>query len=252
MSILKRDYLPAELRQEMQSMSYDGCVAVQASQSEEETKFLLEQASTYPFIKGVVGWLDLQHPAIEEKLEHYSSFDRLKGLRHVVQDEPDENFMLGKNFLYGISALSKYNLTYDILIFQKHLNVAYELTERFPEQKFVVDHIAKPDIKNRALSPWKEDIKRLAMHRYVYCKLSGMVTETNWDQWEYEDFIPYLDIVFEAFGPDRLMIGSDWPVCTLAGNYGEVMGIVETYLTQFDEDCRGKILGKNAFEFYNL
>jgi len=252
MRVLKRDFLPEELQQELISKSYQGSVAVQASQSEDETKFLLEQAAQYPFIKGVVGWLDLQHPAIEEKLEHFTRFDLLKGLRHVVQDEPDDNFLLGKDFVYGISVLSKYNLAYDILIFPKHLKVAYEFVSRFPSQKFVLDHIAKPDIKNKALSPWKEDIKRLALHKNVYCKLSGMVTEANWQYWEKEDFIPYLDVVFEAFGPDRLMIGSDWPVCTLAGGYGEVMGIVETYLNPMDEMTRNKVLGENAIGFYNL
>ncbi len=251
--VLKKDFLPEELEEELRSVSYDGCVSVQASQTEEETKFLLNQAEKYPIIKGVVGWLDLRHTDVDEKLEHYKGHEKLKGLRHVVQDEPDDQFLLREDFLHGISLLSKYDLTYDILIFPRHLQVACEFVSMFPQQKFVVDHIAKPDITNGIISPWGNDIRQLAKYENVYCKLSGMVTEASWRNWKYEDFIPYLDIVFEAFGPERLMIGSDWPVCTLAGTYRKVMGIVDRYLdTMEDQRIKSKILGQNAVDFYNL
>lgn len=250
MGLLKRDFLPGHLHGELQSADYSGCVAIQASQTEEETDFLLQEAAKYPFIKGVVGWLDLRDPFFAEKLEYYSKFPILKGLRHVVQDEPDENFLLNKDFLNGISLLEKYNLSYDILIFPRHLKVAKDFVKHFPNQKFVLDHIAKPTIKKNIISPWKEDILRLAEHENVYCKVSGIVTEADWNLWKHEDFIPYLDVVFEAFGVDRLMIGSDWPVCKLAGSYKEVMEIVENYLP--DDQTKEKVLGRNAIEFYDL
>lgn len=252
MEILKRDFNPEDLKKEMDASQFDGCVAVQASQTEEETDFLLQQAEKFPFIKGVVGWLDLCIPSIEDRLRHYSQFDKLKGIRHVVQDEPDDRFLLRKEFLNGISLLYRYDLTYDILIFPKHLEVAAEFVSMFPEQSFVLDHIAKPDIKNGDVSPWREGIEKLADFDNVYCKLSGMVTEADWQSWIYEDFVPYLDTVFDAFGEDRLMIGSDWPVCTLAGNYTSVMGIISRYLEQKGENVTKKILGQNAIEFYHL
>ena len=250
MGLLKRDFLPEHLHGELQSADYSGCVAVQASQTEQETDFLIQEAEKYPFIKGVVGWLDLRDPSIDEKLEHYGKCPILKGLRHVVQDEPDENFLLNKDFLNGISLLERYNLTYDILIFPRHLKVASDFVRHFPNQKFVIDHIAKPAIKKGLISPWKEDILRLAEHENVYCKVSGMVTEADWNLWKYEDFIPYLDVVKEAFGVDRLMIGSDWPVCKLAGSYKEVMEIVENYMP--DDRSKEKVLGQNAIDFYDL
>jgi L-fuconolactonase len=250
MAVLKRDYMPQELGENLKYSGYTGCVAVQASQTEEETEFLLAHAEKYPFIKGVVGWLDLRHRDIDRRLKHFGKFEKLKGLRHVVQDEPDDDFLLRDDFLRGIALLSKYNLTYDLLIFPRHLNVAEKFVSKFPTQKFVLDHIAKPDIKNCAISPWKEGIRKLAKHQNVWCKLSGMVTEANWSGWKNDDFTPYLDEVFSAFGPDRLMIGSDWPVCTLAGSYAKVMGVVEKYLDNFDADVRQKVLGQNAINFY--
>ena len=250
MGLLKRDFLPGHLHSEMQSAAYHGCVAVQASQTEQETDFLILEAAKYSFIKGVVGWLDLRNPSLEEKLNYYKKFQILKGLRHVVQDELDENFLLNKDFMRGISLLEKHNLTYDILIFPQHLKVATEFVQHFPNQKFVVDHIAKPMIKKSVISPWKEDISRLAEQKNVYCKVSGMVTEADLNLWKYEDFLPYLDVVKEAFGIDRLMIGSDWPVCKLAGSYKEVMEIVENYLS--DNQAKEKVLGRNAIEFYGM
>ena len=224
--VLKRDYVPDDLKPLLDSIGFNGTIAVQARQNLQETEWLLELSEQYDFIKGVVGWVDLRSPEIRDQLEKYYKHPKLKGVRHVVHDEPDDNFMLLPEFQNGIAQLQDFNLTYDLLLFYRHLPVAVKLVKKFPKQAFVVDHISKPVIKDRMIAPWKEDIEELAKYDNVLCKVSGMVTETHWDQWEPEDFKPYMDIVFEAFGPERLMIGSDWPVCTLCGDYQSVMNIV--------------------------
>ncbi|MEH0152656.1 amidohydrolase family protein [Limibacter armeniacum] len=250
MEVLKRDFLPAALWAEMQQAGYVGCVAVQASQSEQETQFLLSESSINPFMLGVVGWVNLSHPNIRERLSYFSNFSDFKGVRHVLQDEDDDQFMLREAFVRGIEALQEFGLTYDLLIFPKHLPYAIELVKRFPEQPFVIDHIAKPDIKMGQMEPWKSQIQLIAQNPNVYCKLSGMVTEADWKNWTPAQLHHYLDIVVEAFGTDRLMIGSDWPVCTLAGDYKNVMEAVESYFT--DPSDREKVLGENAIRFYGL
>ncbi len=252
MENLKRDYLPPDLKPLLESVDFDGAISVQARQMLEETEWLLELSDQYDHIKGVVGWVDLRSPEIHAQLEKYSQRSKLKGVRHVVHDEPDDNFMLLPEFQRGIALLKEFNLTYDLLLFYRHLPVALKVVEKFPEQPFVVDHISKPVIKDKMISPWKEDIQALAKYENVCCKLSGMVTETHWKQWKPEDFRPYLDIVIEAFGTDRVMIGSDWPVCTLSGDYRSVMNIVIAYLQQFPEETREKILGGNCARFYNV
>tara|TARA_A100000171_G_C2140395_1_gene155016 strand:- start:9566 stop:10396 length:831 start_codon:yes stop_codon:yes gene_type:complete len=252
MSVLMRDFLPLELKEEMDSNEIRGCVAVQADQSEEETNFLLQLAQSNSFIKGVVGWVDLQAENAEDRIAHFAANKKLKGLRHIVQAEPDEHFMLQNDFKRGISFLSKYGLTYDILIFPKHLGTALELVKQFPEQPFVIDHMAKPQIKDQLFSPWKEQFRELAKAPNVYCKASGLITEANWHHWKIEDIKPYLDIAFEVFGTDRLMFGSDWPVCKLAGNYTSTCTIMEEYLKGFSEVDKAKFWGENAANFYNL
>lgn len=252
MPVLKRDFLPSELKEEMDNNEIDGCVTVQADQSEEETNFLLQLAQSNSFIKGVVGWIDLRAKNVEDRIAHFAANKKLKGLRHIVQAEPDERFMLQNDFKRGISFLSKYGLTYDILIFPKHLGTALELVKQFPEQPFVIDHLAKPQIKEQVFSPWKEQIQVLAKAPNVFCKISGLVTEANWHNWKMEDIRPYLDIAFEAFGTDRLMFGSDWPVCKLAGNYTTTCVLMEEYLKDFSEVDKAKFWGKNAANFYNL
>ena len=192
---------------------------MQARQNLEETRWLLELAEQHPFIKGVVGWVDLRSDRLPNNCKDLPSIPKLVGVRHVVHDEPDDHFMLRPEFRRGIAQLLDFNLTYDLLLFPRHLKVAAQLVEEFPQQPFVLDHIAKPKIAERSISPWQEDLRQLAQFPNVFCKLSGMVTEANWKQWQPADFHPYLDIVFEAFGPARLMIGSDWPVCTLSGEY---------------------------------
>lgn len=253
MTVLKRDYLPADLKTELESSGFSGTVAVQARQSVEETKWLLQLASQYDFIKGVVGWFDLcSKSELKKQLDEFCKSEKLVGVRHVVHDEPDDNFMLHDEFLKGISLLKEYNLTYDLLLFPRHLPVAQIVVPMFPEQKFVLDHISKPLIKDHLINPWKEDIFRLAKNENVWCKLSGMVTEADLKNWKSDDFSPYLDIVFEAFGPDRLMTGSDWPVCLLAGEYKDVMGIVEEYISGMPAIIQQKILGMNCIDFYGL
>jgi L-fuconolactonase len=250
---LKRNYLPNDLQPLLHSIGFQGTIAVQARQILQETEWLLELSDQHDFIKGVVGWVDLRSADILAQLEKYSQHPRLKGVRHVVHDEPDDNFMLLPEFQHGIAQLKAFNLTYDLLLFYYHLPVAVKLVEKFPEQLFVVDHISKPNIKEKMISPWKEDIEELAKYDNVCCKLSGMVTETHWQQWAKEDFIPYLDVVFEAFGPDRVMIGSDWPVCTLCGDYASVMSIVMDYVQQlFPPETQAKIFGGNCARFYGI
>jgi len=254
MKVLKRNFLPEDLKAICLQNGIDGTIAVQARQTLEETRWLLKLTENNQIIKGVVGWVDLCSEQVEEQLSEFSQHDHFVGVRHVVQDEPDERFMLKESFPKGIEKLKKYNLTYDILIFPKQLPAAIELVRMFPDQPFVLDHIAKPQIKDRVFSPWDENIKKLALFSNVYCKVSGMVTEADWKAWEKEDFIPYLDIVIEAFGANRIMFGSDWPVCTLAASYDEVGEIFSCYLDKKDfgrKDIQG-MMGMNALKFYKI
>lgn len=252
MSRLKRDFMPPDLKVEMDKAGMEACVAVQADQTERETRFLLDLAEEYPYVKGVVGWLDLRADDFEERLVHFMEDSALKGLRHIVQDEPDDNFLLGADFLKGIETVGKYGLAYDILIYSRHLPVAVEFASRFPDQKFVLDHIAKPEIKQQKVDDWEKGIRELAQHPGICCKVSGMVTEADWEHWKADDFKPYLDVVFDAFGPDRLMFGSDWPVCTLAANYQQVFRLLDDYLALLSETARRQIMGRNAEQFYDL
>jgi len=252
MQLLKKDFLPDQLQPLLEQIGFGGCIAVQARQTIKETDWLLQLANQYDFIKGVVGWVDLRSPTIYKELSSYIHQNKLVGVRHVVHDEPDDNFMLLPSFQNGIAALKEFNLTYDLLLFPKHLNVAIKLVEKFPQQPFVLDHIAKPFISKKELSPWKEQLIELAKFSNVYCKLSGMVTETIWNNWTNYDFKPYLDIVMEAFGYNRVMIGSDWPVCTLSGSYHSTMNIVIDYAKQFSTEIKDAILGGNCINFYNI
>jgi len=252
MSILKRDYLPDDLLKEITGSGVSGTVVVQARQTLEESRWLLDLSSKYPFIKGVVAWVDLCSAELTSQLYELSANPALVGVRHVIHDEPDDNFMLRPDFIRGIEQLSSFNLTYDLLLFPKHLGRAIELVNRFPEQKFVLDHISKPFIRTGILQPWKDDIEALAAQPNVWCKISGMVTEARHKDWKYEDFYPYLDVIYNAFGSDRLMLGSDWPVCRLAGEYNEVMDIPVRYFETLSSSDREKIFSTNCVEFYNL
>lgn len=252
MSVLKRDYLPDDLRPELARNGVDATIAVQADQSESETRFLLELAERHSFIAGVVGWVDLRSSRVAERLEYFSQFDKLVGFRHIVQAEPDELFLLHQDFVRGLRQLQPYGYTYDLLVYPRQLSAAVELTARLPEQAFVLDHIGKPEIGNGHRGGWRQQIRELGVHPNVYCKLSGIVTEADWKNWTPGLCKPYLDAVFEAFGPQRLMFGSDWPVCLLAGNYSQVIALVRDYIRQCSPENEDAILGMNAMRFYRI
>ena len=253
MGPIRRDFGPEALRAEQAKVGLTGSVAVQARQKLAESEWLLtlaEQAGSP--VRGVVGWVDLRGPELESQLEVLSENRYFVGVRHVVHDEPEDEFMLQPSFLRGLGQLHRYGLTYDLLLFPRHLPVAIKVVERFPEQPFVLDHLAKPFIREGIVSPWYRELARLAKFSNVYCKVSGMVTEAAWRDWRPRDFRPYLDIVFDAFGEDRLMFGSDWPVCLLAADYERVTGLVTDYLERFDESVQAKVMGGNAVRFYRL
>jgi len=252
MKVLKRDYLPPDLKKEMEKAGVSGTVVVQARQIIEETRWLLEQAEQNPFIKGVVGWVDLRSPELAGQLEEFAGHPKLVGVRHVIHDEADDDFMLRPAFVKGIEQLKAYDLTYDLLLFPKHLERAIELVSMFPDQRFVLDHISKPFIKSGIMQPWKDDIEALAAQANVWCKISGMVTEASLDSWKYDDFVPYMKVVSEAFGMDRVMLGSDWPVCRLAGEYDAVMGIAMVYLRSLSDGEKENVFYKNAIDCYKI
>lgn len=251
MQKIQRDFLPDDLLPLLQQNQFSGCVAVQASQSENETNFLLDLASKNDFIKGIVGWVDLRNENISERLEYFSTHKNLKGFRHVVQGEADD-FMFRKDFRNGISALKPFNYTYDILIFHRQLSAAISLVQDFPDQQFVIDHIAKPDIKSGDIISWKKGIQEISKYENVSCKISGMVTEANWNSWKTDDLKPYLDVIFENFSTNKLMFGSDWPVLNVASDYSEVVKTLENYMAQLSINDQNKIWFENAVSFYNL
>jgi L-fuconolactonase len=251
MQNIQRDFLPEDLLPLLHQNQFSGCVAVQASQSEEETNFLAGLASKNDFIKGIVGWVDLRSDNISERLEYFSSNKKIKGFRHVVQGEADD-FMFGKDFRNGISALKKFDFTYDILIFHRQLSAAISLVKDFPNQKFVIDHIAKPDIKSGSIDSWKKGIEEIAKYDNVWCKISGMVTEADWKNWKPQDLKPYLDVIFENFSIDKIMYGSDWPVLNVASDYNEVVKTLEDYISGFSIEDQNKVWFENAKTFYKL
>lgn len=252
MNGIQHNFLPADLWPLLQQNNVDGCVAVQADQSETETEFLLQLAEENDFIKGVVGWVDLRSAKVEERLEHFSQYKKLKGFRHVVQGEPQDDFLLRDDFCQGIAQLKKYGFTYDILIFPRHLKYVTEFVQKFPKQSFVIDHLAKPNFKQADFAEWEKGIRAIAAFPNVTCKVSGMVTEADWSNWNETDFTYCLDVITEAFGTGRLMFGSDWPVCLLAASYQETCNITHRYFMQFPIEEQAKIWGKNAIDFYHL
>ncbi len=252
MSAIRRDFLPEDLIPELRLNGVDGCVVVQTDQSENETNFLLELAARHQEIKGVVGWVDLRSVELTQRLEHFSRFERLCGFRHIAQSEPDDRFLARKDIVDGIRRLQEFNFCYDILIYPRQLAGAIELAEKLPDQKFVLDHLAKPSIRTGEIELWARLLRTLAGNRNVYCKVSGMVTEADWKSWRSTDIEPYLDVVFDAFGPDRIMFGSDWPVCLVAGTYKKVRNLVANYARDLPAPEQEKIFGMNAISFYGL
>lgn len=251
MKVLQQDYLPEHLELNLKRNGIDGCVAVQASQEEVETRFLVELSKTHGVIKGVVGWIDLRAKNAEERLRHFSEHGIIKGYRHIVQAEPDD-FLLREDFQRGVKALKPYHYTYDVLIYPSQLKSALAFVSKLPGQKLVIDHCAKPDIKNNKIEEWEKWMKEIAQHKNVYCKVSGLFTEAAWKGWSVSEFYPYLDVVFDAFGVDRLMFGSDWPVILLSGIYVQWKSLLEKYMEGFKEDDKEKFFGLNALGFYNL
>jgi L-fuconolactonase len=256
MAELKRDFLPKDLKPLLGGQafdgSFDGSIVVQARQDLDETRWLLGLADENEFVKGVVGWVDLCSADLPAQLDEFAANRKFVGVRHILQGEADDEFMLRTEFRRGIARLAEHGLTYDLLLYPRHLPVAVKLVREFPEQRFVLDHIAKPSIADGLLEPWQRDISELARFGNVCCKLSGMVTEARWKEWTPQEFRPYLDVVCEAFGRGRLMIGSDWPVCTLSASYERTMGIVMDYVRQSMADETGDILGGSCMRFYGV
>jgi L-fuconolactonase len=251
MAAIRRDFLPADLFPLLAETGVDATVAVQARQSLEETNWLLDLAEAHDWIAGVVGWVPLLSAEAHETLEKLAARTRLKGVRHVLQSEADE-FMLREDFQAGIALLRRYSLTYDVLVVERQLPAAMQLVDRHPEQSFVLDHIAKPLIAAHELEPWRTQIRELARRPHVCCKLSGMATEAAFDTWTVEDLRPYIETVLECFGPERLMFGSDWPVCTVASSYARWVGVVREFIAELTKDEQESIFGGNAARFYGL
>jgi L-fuconolactonase len=248
---IRKDFVPSDLESILQKQNIDGCITVQVDQTEEETLFMLKQAKKYSFIKSVVGWIDLRADNITGRLEYFSDFDHLAGFRHILQAE-EPSRMLEPEFLRGISELKKYDFTYDILIYPKHLDAAIELVKKNPDQKFVIDHMAKPEIRNGTFEPWATKMAEMAEYDHVWCKVSGLITEADWKNWTTDQLKPYLDHVFDRFGPKRIMYGSDWPVCLLAGSYDQVYSLIRDYVEDLSDSEKMDVLGNNASKFYGI
>jgi L-fuconolactonase len=251
MASIRRDFLPGDLQPLLKKNHFDGSVVVQVDQTSQETENLLRLADQHQLIKGVVGWVDLRADDLEERLQQYSQFSQLKGFRHIAQAEP-QGFLTQSKFINGVKMLRRYNFTYDLLIYHFQLDEAVTFLHSVPDTRIVLDHIAKPSIKTGGKTPWASGIAALSGFENVYCKVSGMVTEADWKNWEYEHFRPYMDKVFESFGPSRIMYGSDWPVCLVAASYDEQLGILERYISRMTAAEKQSVLGDNAKRFYNL
>lgn len=252
MKAIRRDFLPVDLEKELKDAGVSGAVSVQARQSLEESDWLVGMAEKNSFLLGVVGWVDLRAKHVEKDLERLAAHKKFKGVRHVVQGEPDGNFILGKEFGEGIKKLLPLGLRYDILIFERQLKPSIAFVDQHPKQVFILDHVAKPRIKDRVLTPWRENMLELARRPNVYCKISGMITEADWKRWSAADLAPYLDTAMEAFGPKRLMFGSDWPVMLVAGGYKQWVDLVTKTISRYSESEQERICYKNAEEAYKL
>lgn len=251
MPALKRDFLPEQLKREMDAVHMDACVAVQARTTIAETEFLLKLADAHAFVAGVVGWVDLLAPEVASQLQRFTAHKRLCGIRHIVQGEPD-GFLARTEFLRGMAALGTFDLAYDVLVYARQLPQAVTFARAFPRQRFVLDHLGKPDVRHGEYREWRRHFDDLAKLPNVWCKLSGLVTEADWKTWTPAQLRPYLDAALEAFGPVRLMIGSDWPVCTLAASYSDVIALVLDAIREYSPDEQAQVLGGTAQEFYRL
>jgi L-fuconolactonase len=251
MSILCRDFSAGNLERELGAAGFSGAVTVQARQSLEETEWLLSMPDS-PVLRGVVGWAPIASDRFPADLERLRAHKMLKGLRHVIQDEPDQNYINRPDFNRGIAALQGSGLVYDILVYEKQVAAAIEFVDRHPNQIFVLDHMGKPRIRERVLEPWRKNISELARREHVYCKLSGLVTEADWASWTEDDLQRYVDIALAAFGPQRIMAGSDWPVCLLATTYAKWFEVVDRMIDSLSASEKSRILGGTAIEAYRL
>jgi L-fuconolactonase len=252
MAAIRRDFLPEDAGREMRRAAVDASVAVQARQTIEETRWLLDLADANAFVAGVVGWVDLQADDVADELQRFASHRKFVGVRHIVQSEPDERFLLRPAFCRGIARLHELGLTYDILIYPRHLPVAVDFVARFPGQRFVLDHLAKPAIRTGEIRDWERGMRALAASPQVWCKVSGLVTEADWRHWTRDQIRPYLDVAFDCFGADRLLAGSDWPVCTVAADYGSTIAIIDDYLDGRPAWEREAVMGGNAVRLWHL
>ncbi len=252
MTVLRRNYLPGDLRPQLDRMGIDRTVFVQAQHNLDENDWALSLAAEHPWIAGVVGWLDLQSPRLEEQIERYAGNPKFVGVRHLVHDEADEKWILRDDVVRGLKLLARHDLTFDLLLRPPHLKHVPELARRVPGLKMVVDHLAKPLIRTGEIEPWRTDLAAVAKIPGMHCKISGMVNEADWHNWQAADFAPYVDAALELFGPERLMFGSDWPVCRLAGEYSEVLAAAQVNLSGLSAEERAAIFGRNAIRFYGL
>jgi len=252
MSAIRKDFGPVELYQVLQETQLDGSIAVQVDETTDETSYLFDLAAENKFIKAVVGWVDLRSEGIEERLQVFQNQSKLAGFRAIMQGQEDDAYLSNPVFLKNIKLLAKYDYTYDLLIFHNQLPSLIRFTDKLPDNKLILDHIAKPDIKNRNIKAWKENIKILAAHPNIYCKLSGIITEADIKRWTYDDIIPYIETVAEYFGVDRICFGSDWPVCIVAGTYHQVYDTIDKFSAQLNKQDREKLFGDNTAKFYNL
>lgn len=251
MEVLRKNYLPQHIEPVFRNNHVDGCIAVQAATDEVETRFLAELASANPIVKGVVGWTDLRAPDAAKILSEFKDYPSIKGIRHIVQSEPDD-FLYDEKFRNGLTLLADFGYTYDILIYPRQLRAAIDLVASFPQITFILDHCAKPAIRDREIASWTKEIRELAAHNHVSCKLSGLLTEARWKEWSPSDFYPYFDVLFEAFGPSRLLFGSDWPVMLLSGLYVQWKSMLEKYMENMLPEDRERVFGLNARNIYNL
>ena len=252
MSAIRKDFMPTDLQPILNKAGVSGCIAIQADESEAETDFLVALANDNPFIKGVIGWVDFLAEDIYDRLAYYAKFEAIKGFRYNLQDKKQRDLMLNEEFIRGIFSMNDYDLVYELLIHSDQITYADQLVKHFPEQVFVLDHIAKPLIKKGEIAKWKKAIIALSKNENVYCKISGMATEADWKNWKYQDLEPYMDVVFSSFGADRVMFGSDWPVCNLAGDYQRVMEIVDRKISDFSVNDQQKFWSANAIKCYQL
>jgi L-fuconolactonase len=252
MAVIRRDFLPNDLEPILSKHNIDGTVAVQADESIHETEFLLSLSEKHAFIKAVIGWIDLRSPQIHDQLAYFKKFRKLVGFRCIMQGQPDEAYLNNEIFIKNVALLKDFNYTYDLLVYHHQLPSVLKFIEKIPENRLILDHIGKPDIKAKNYSKWKENIFELAQHPGIYCKLSGMITEANYSTWKYDDIVPYMDAVGEAFGAERICFGSDWPVCLVAGNYDKMIGVVEKWASQLNQKDYNQLFGLNTSRFYNI